>query len=190
MIYFNISETSRRLQISREISETARQITERISQDIRKNGVFIGTKETDTQWNDNSTANYLGDGNNVLHIRKVNPDGSQAVSHTYYYGKIDWWIQACSDDDKNNTEKYCGLVYYDGTTQYDLVDSFRSEQESKRVKITDLKFYVTGGDQDANKVTLKMTLELTARAGVPPSLIRSTKMEVQTTFSERPYTIN
>lgn len=89
MIYFNISETSRRLQISREISETARQITERISQDIRKNGVFIGTKETDTQWNDNSTANYLGDGNNVLHIRKVNPDGSQAVSHTYYYGKID-----------------------------------------------------------------------------------------------------
>lgn len=41
LIYFNISETSRRLQISRELSETARQITEKISQEVRANGVYI-----------------------------------------------------------------------------------------------------------------------------------------------------
>ena len=35
MIYFNISETARRMQISREISETARQITERLSEEIK-----------------------------------------------------------------------------------------------------------------------------------------------------------
>lgn len=35
-----------------------------------------------------------------------------------------------------------------------------------------------------------MTLQLMARDGVPASLIGNTKMEIQTTFSERPYKIN
>ncbi len=41
LIYFNVSETGRRLQISRELSETARQITERIAEDIKKNGISL-----------------------------------------------------------------------------------------------------------------------------------------------------
>ncbi len=36
LIYFNVSESARRLQLSREITETAREITERIASDIRK----------------------------------------------------------------------------------------------------------------------------------------------------------
>ncbi|MCA9378688.1 hypothetical protein KC711_07625, partial [Candidatus Peregrinibacteria bacterium] len=39
--YFNISETGRRLQISRELSETAREITERIAEDVKKEGVSL-----------------------------------------------------------------------------------------------------------------------------------------------------
>lgn len=41
LVYFNVTENSRRLQMAREISETARQITERIAQDVRENGIFV-----------------------------------------------------------------------------------------------------------------------------------------------------
>ena len=35
LVYFNVSESSRRLQMARELSETAREITERIDESIR-----------------------------------------------------------------------------------------------------------------------------------------------------------
>ena len=35
-VYFNISNTSRRLSATRELSETAREITERIAQDVKE----------------------------------------------------------------------------------------------------------------------------------------------------------
>lgn len=38
-VYFNATETSRRLNATRQLSETAREITERISQDIREKGI-------------------------------------------------------------------------------------------------------------------------------------------------------
>ena len=84
---------------------------------------------------------------------------------------------------------HCGLYLRENDEYYNLVDAFRSDEKSKRVKITDLRFFVTGDDHNTHKVTLKMTLELMRRDGVPPSLVRATKMEVQTTFSERPYKI-
>ncbi len=78
---------------------------------------------------------------------------------------------------------------HDLSVGYNLVDSFRVRDEEKRVKITDLGLYVTGDVHQTPKVTLKMTLELMPRAGVPPSLVRATKLEIQTTFSERFYKI-
>lgn len=76
MIYFNISETSRRLQISREISETARQITERISQEVRENGIAfhedVGFENKDTKWKqkffDGHSNDYVGNGSDILPI--------------------------------------------------------------------------------------------------------------------------
>jgi len=70
------------------------------------------------------------------------------------------------------------------------VDSFRADDDHKRIKISDLSFYITGDDTNAPKVTLKMTLELMPRAGVPASLSRATKLEIQSTFSERFYKMN
>ena len=35
-VYFNISNTSRRLSATRELSETAREITDRIAQDVKE----------------------------------------------------------------------------------------------------------------------------------------------------------
>lgn len=92
--------------------------------------------------------------------------------------------------EKQDLNTHCGLYIWENGNAYNLVDSFRSEESRKRVKISDLKFYVSGGDHDMKKVTLKMTLQLMARDGVPASLIGNTKMEIQTTFSERPYKIN
>lgn len=48
LIYFHVSEGSRRLQISREISETARQITERISAEINTYGISSDLYEAST----------------------------------------------------------------------------------------------------------------------------------------------
>lgn len=42
LVYFNVSENSRRMQLAREVSETARQITERISHEVRTNGIVFG----------------------------------------------------------------------------------------------------------------------------------------------------
>lgn len=90
---------------------------------------------------------------------------------------------------KKDKTVHCGLYVGKNGNYYNLVDAFRTE-ESKRVKITDLKFYITGDDYNARKVTLKMTLQLMPREWVPPSLVESSKLEIQTTFSERPYKIN
>lgn len=182
MIYFNISETSRRLQISREISETARQITERIAQDVREKGVLIQDVITDWEWDNDFLTQYTNEGGNILHIK----NDASSRSYSYYYGFIEGdAIKPCTEPLKRN----CGLITDKDWINYNLVDAFREEEWKKRVRITDLKFYITGGDNDANKVTLKMTLELAPRIWVPDRLIRATKMEVQTTFSERNYKI-
>lgn len=92
-----------------------------------------------------------------------------------------------TDPNKKNIK--CGLFLWENGNAYNLVDAFRADEKDKRVRITDLKFYITGGPNDANKVTLRMTLELAPRVGVGDKLIGATKMEIQTTFSERPYKI-
>lgn len=68
-----------------------------------------------------------------------------------------------------------------------LVDAF-TPKDKKRVKITDLKFYISGGEGMTKKVTLKMTLELTRKSGVPASLVRASKLQIQSTFSETLFT--
>ncbi len=79
----------------------------------------------------------------------------------------------CDSNAKNDPKTHCGLYTVDWGSSgmnrdvvYNLVDSFRKEEDQKRVKISDLKFYITGDKEDngtARKVTLKMTLELIPR---------------------------
>lgn len=175
MVYFNVSETSRRLQLSREVSESARQITERIAQEIKQNGISLNDAQLPQAWQSkwNFVNNYLSDGNTVLAIGEK----------IFYYGKKD-------GSECTNKNEHCGLyVWEENKDAYNLVDAFRADDADKRVTIQDLKFYVTGGDTAANKVTLKMTLSLLPKSWVSANLIESTKLEIQTTFSERPYKI-
>ena len=74
---------------------------------------------------------------------------------------------------------------------FNLVDSFVPDEGKKRVKIEDLKFYISGdGITTEKKVTLVFTLALMPRIGIPPSLVNETRLHIQTTISERFFKIN
>lgn len=86
---------------------------------------------------------------------------------------------------------HCGLYLTSSLGDYyNLVDSFISEEEKKRVKIEDLKFYISGGEFTTRKVTLVMRLGLMPRVGVPASMVTTTKLQIQTTISERGWQSN
>lgn len=189
LIYFNISESSRRLQISREISETTRQITEKINQEVQENKIFL---------DENFLQNYKNSGFNENEILLI---WREKVEKFFIYWKKDNsnpGVSPCSEDDKKNPEISCGLFLAtekpksdpNEATDYNyfnLVDSFRENENEKRVKINDLKFEISGWENDVKKVTLKMTVSLTKKSWVPNSLINGSKMEIQTTISERFY---
>ena len=98
-------------------------------------------------------------------------------------------MSICTDIDKKDPKIHCGLYKVIGTdyaSAFNLVDSFIPKDEEKRVKIEDLKFYISGdGLSTEKKVTLVFTLALMPRVGLPPALISDTRLHVQTTISER-----
>lgn len=189
LIYFNISESSRRLQISREISETTRQITEKINQEVQENKIFL---------DENFLQNYKNSGFNENEILLI---WREKIEKFFIYWKKDNSnsnISPCQDEDKKNPETNCGLFLAtekpksdpNEATDYNyfnLVDSFRENENEKRVKINDLKFEISGWENDVKKVALKMTVSLTKKSWIPNSLINGSKMEIQTTISERFY---
>lgn len=74
----------------------------------------------------------------------------------------------------------------DYSNAFNLVDSFIPEETKKRVKIEDLKFYVSGdGKNTEKKVTLVFVLALMPRIGIPEGLIGETRLRIQTTISEQ-----
>ena len=162
-----------------------------MAQDVRAEGIFLNDEEKFDNaglWKENFLEDYKNSGSEVLPIGKTDEN---KIAKWYAYGKKtdSGGLEPCTEADKNDIDVHCGLYLRENDEYYNLVDAFRSDEKSKRVKITDLRFFVTGDDYNTHKATLKMTLELMRRDGVPPSLVRATKMEVQTTFSERPYKI-
>jgi hypothetical protein len=64
-VYINTTNTSRKLNMTRELSETAREITERISQDIRDKGIDMDRSKFDDTMIDNElwrSPNYTQSG--------------------------------------------------------------------------------------------------------------------------------
>lgn len=98
-------------------------------------------------------------------------------------------INHCDTVDKITPKTHCGLYLVHGTdyaNAFNLADGFIPEESKKRVKIEDLKFYVSGdGKNTEKKVTLVFTLALMPRIGVPANLIGDTRLHIQTTVSER-----
>lgn len=178
-VYLNTTFTSRKLNATRQLSEVAREITERLSQDVREKWIWMSSFDPTTEmW---SNDNYTGSGSEYLSI------GSDLF---YVYWSLDWPnMKRCIDTPTSNRKSdnsiHCWLYIHNGTDYYNLVDSFVPEESKKRVKVQDLKFYVSGWEFTTKKVTLVMTLSLMPRIGVPLSLTESSKIQIQTTISER-----
>lgn len=182
-VYFNATYSARKLGMTRELSETAREITERIAEDVKNRGISVRDPEFDPSrvyplWN---RLNYTGSGNEVLIL------GLPGFEHIYAYRKRNTssWLDPCDTTSANDPKIHCWLYLKDGTQYYNLVDSFVPDDEKKRVKIESLKFYISWDSLTARKVTLNFVLALMPRIGVPTALIGTTKLHIETTFSER-----
>ncbi len=179
-VYLNTTNHSRKLNATRQLSEVAREITERLSQDVREKGILMPPPDLWLDMWDNyeytlSWSEYLALSWGLNYIYGSMTDSSN--------------LKRCVDTPLENTQSdnniHCGLYINRGGEYYNIVDSFVSEESKKRVKIQNLRFYVSGWPFTTKKVTLIMTLSLMPRIGVPPSLVENTKIHIQTTISER-----
>lgn len=185
-VYLNTTYTSRKLNATRQLSEVARQVTERLSQDIREHGIADGWTTwfapTINMWN---TYNYAWSGSEFLAI--------QWKGIYVYWKKTELGMDRCMDmpteNIKSDKKIHCWLYFVSPWDNWknslNLVDSFIPEESRKRVKVQDLKFYVSWWDFTTKKVTLVMTLTLMPRIGVPISLVENSRLQIQTTISER-----
>ena len=127
------------------------------------------------------TYDYTGSGSEYLNLA----DGR------YVYGKKRaGGMDPCTGIIKSEPKTHCGLYFVEygdnGANGYNLVDSFTVDESKKRVKIEDLKFYVSGDSiTTSQKVMLKFDLSLIPRIGISQNIANGTKLHIQTTVSER-----
>ncbi len=178
-IYISTTNMSRKLDTERELAETAREITERISADIHEKWISDATivEPSYFAW---KNYNYTDSGSEYLVLK----------NGIYIYGvKTLAGLKPCLDPDKSNPKIHCGLYFVEGNKfvdAYNLVDSFNPDESKKRVKIEDLKFYVSGdGISSARKVVIVFDIGLMAKNGLSARFAGSTKLHIQTTLSER-----
>ncbi len=183
-IYINTTSTSRKLNATRELAETAREITERLSQDIRDNGIDISRSNYDDMTIDNrwwKNPDYTQSWWEILAI--------WGWIKRYFYAKKIWdTLTRCTDVDQSDITIHCWLYlvhWEDWAWAYNLVDSFIPEEDKKRVKIENLKFYISWDEFTAKKATLVMSLTLMPRIWIGRIWIDTTKLHIQTTLSEQ-----
>jgi prepilin-type N-terminal cleavage/methylation domain-containing protein len=182
-VYFNITETSRRLNAARYLAESARALTEQLSQDIRRYGVGEASPAFDPNYPWWAWYSYT-DGSEYINIGN---------KWRYVYGvKIPTGMLPCIDSvelRKTNPAIHCGLYYVpegdNGANAMNLIDTFVPDEDKKRVKVESFRFYITGKEDALKKVTVSFTLALMPKIGVPRNFINSTKIHIQTTMSER-----
>ncbi len=191
-IYIQTTYISEKLRHTRYLSEAAREITERIADDVRTLGIKGTTLPDGTTyryWNDGDS--YSQSGSEVLSVG----DGSRK----YVFAKkipsgSTFTLDHCDAVDKIDPKIHCGLYILEGTDYagaFNLMDSFIPEEDKKRIKWENFKFFVSGdGIHTEKKVTLVFTLALMPRIGVPPSMVSDTRLHVQTTISERFFKVN
>lgn len=182
-VYIQTTNLSQKIRATRHLSETAREITERISTDVKNIGIASGSLSPDYAYWDTYTyasgSEYLIIDNSTIYV---------------YWRKNEQGIDPCEWAAKTDPKIHCGLYKiskiwddWDYQNAWNLVDSFIPEEEKKRVKVEDMRFYISGNETTEKKVTLVFTLGLMPRIGVPPWLISDTRLHIQTTISEAFY---
>jgi type II secretory pathway pseudopilin PulG len=150
-IYFSTTATTRKLDAQRQLAESAREIVERISEDVREHG-FSGSAEPFgkvgpiawTAHNPWLVYDYSRSGSEYLNLN----------NGRYVYGKKNGanlveCINTTTENRKTDPRIHCGLYFIDYSATgiangYNLVDSFTPDESKKRVKIANLAFYISG----------------------------------------------
>ncbi len=196
-IYIQTTNLSNRLKATRYLSETSREITERIAEDVKSKGISLKYSNYD----DGTIGNDLWKNPSYLSGGELLTIGSESsVLRSYFYGKkVGTTLSLCTPIEKKDRVTQCWLYSIpssilaitdtlnpDFSQAFNIVDSFIPEEEKKRVKIEDLKFYISwDGNTTEKKVTLVMSLILMPRIGVPLIWLSENRLRVQTTISER-----
>lgn len=153
-IYIQTTNLSNRLKATRYLSETSREITERIAEDVKGKGI----SQKYSRYDDSTLGNDMWRNPNYQSGGELLTIGSEtAVFRSYFYGKkIASTLSLCTETEKKDTITECGLYVMpssifaltdtlnpDFSQAFNLVDSFIPEETKKRVKIEDLKFYIS-----------------------------------------------
>ena len=186
-IYIHLIDVEKKLELTRLIQENAREITETIAKDVREYGVeysWIKNMGWHIPWETNQ---YFGSGNEALYIT-----GWQNRSYIFWK-QTPSGLEPCTEQEKKakNTSIRCSLFLVrnsDYIHAIDLIDPYRPNAWEKRVKIEDIRFYISWQPEIMEpKVTIVTTLMLTKKSGISWLFIDSTRTTLQTTISERAY---
>lgn len=180
-IYFSTTNSTRKLNMQRELAESAREIIERVTEDITEKWMTWNTIGFDINYDLWKSYDYSGTGSEYLNLNH---------GRYVYWVKKSTGMDTCTGIRKTDSSIHCGLYFVNYSDNwanwYNLVDSFNPDESKKRIKVTDLKFNVSGDGINVNrKVVMNFTLELMPRNGLSKNYIDSTKLHIQTTISER-----
>lgn len=161
-VYIQTTEVSHKLEMTRFLSESAREITERIASDVRERGIdlanLVDATSTHPGWN---THSYSMSGGEILSVNG---------SRLYIFGqKTNTGLVPCTDTKKNDPKENCGIYLVESgnyTNALNLADSFVPDESKKRVKIRNATFFVSGNETTEKKVTMIITLTLANASGV------------------------
>lgn len=183
-VYTQVMTLSRKLEVQREVQESARAITEAIAKDVREKGFLFTTAEGDISKLDTSTNKYRTSSGFLIGT------GGTPIVSLGYYPKTQNLSAACNVDWAND----CSLVKTELNGDVRLT--------SDRVRLTSLTFEEMGeniggaggiggginvGISTLPKVRLLMTLEARPGSGISQELIESTKLHIDTVFSTKMY---
>jgi prepilin-type N-terminal cleavage/methylation domain-containing protein len=166
-IYILSSDTSAKSDINRAMHENLKSIITEIWEDIIKNWISGVSLSILDDCNFNLTNNYKN--GTELCLKSWN---------NYYLAKksTSWAWDTYTRVENSLCSDFQDQCY--------LVKNWAPLTNSL-VSIKDLEFLVSS--QNVNKVTIKIVLQPTSKAGVKPNLIADSKLMFQTTISERPF---
>jgi type II secretory pathway pseudopilin PulG len=172
-VYFNMTNTSRRLAATRELSETAREITERVAREVYDYGISLsGSRYSESTFSYDGWANpdMTGSGGEMF---ALGTDDAPVVAYFYATSSgtmSDGQIKPCVGELKSDSTTHCGLYRiprqgtgWDWQNRVNMVDTFIPEEEKKRVKMTDFAVYISGGDFTQKKIMIRFSLSLMPR---------------------------
>ena len=172
-VYFNMTNTSRRLAATRELSETAREITERVAREVQDYGISLsGSRYSESTFSYDGWANpdMSGSGGEMF---ALGTEDSPLFAYFYATSSgatTEGQLRPCIGTAKTDIMTHCGLYRvprqgsgWDWQNRVNLVDTFIPKDEKKRVKMTDFAVYISGGNFTEKKLMIRFSLSLMPR---------------------------